>query len=254
MAKLLRIRDYILLSLAAFGEISEEVRLVGDIVPKIMETRYGFIPPNYKRNSYFSSVSKLLATNEIKRKIDAKGQPFLELTSKGQEKFKRKFPILSLLKKKWDGNFMMVVFDIPEKEKGERDVLRLKLIELGFGMLQKSVWVSPYHFEDDFQEFIESNDLQKFVYVLSAKTLMVTDYKDLVDKIWNLENLNGEYKNILDLVEKGEKDLKKLWDEYFAVATRDPMLPKELLPGNWLREKVLISLQNTHDRRQNRNS
>ncbi|MDP1710301.1 MAG: CRISPR-associated endonuclease Cas2 [bacterium] len=243
MTKLLRIRDYLLLSYAILGDISEDVRLVGDIMPKLMETRYGFVPPNYKRNSYLSSVSKLLSTGEIERKIDSRGQPYLELTSKGQDKFKRKFPVLSLQKKKWDGNFMIVIFDIEEKKRNERSALRLKLKELGFGMLQESVWISPYHFEEDFQEFIESNNLQKFVYVLKARTLMVADYKKLVGKIWNLENLTDEYQNILDLIAEGEKDLKKLWDEYFAIAIKDPMLPKELLPDDWLRERVLETLQ-----------
>lgn len=253
MAKLLRIRDYILLSSVFVGEASEDTRLVGDLMPKIMELRYGFVPPNYKRNSYFSSVSKLLKTGEIKKIINSKGQPCLELTSKGQNNFKRKFPVFSLQKKKWDGNFMIVVFDIEEKERYKRDILRSKLKELGFGQLQESVWVSPYHFEEDFQEFIEANNLQEFVYVLSAKTLMVTDYKKLVGKIWNLDNLNEEYESILDSVEKREKDSRDLWDDYFTAVIKDPMLPKELLPGVWPREKVLETLQNLHGREQNRN-
>ena len=243
MSKLLRIRDYLLLSSAILGEASEEIRLVGDIMPKIIKTRYGFMPPNYKRNSYLSTVSKLLSTGEIERKMDSYGQPYLELTAKGQGRFKRKFPILSLQKKKWDGNFMIVIFDIEEKKRNERSVLRLKLKELGFGMLQESVWISPYHFEEDFQEFIEANNMQKFVYVLKARTLMVANYKELVSKIWNLEDLADEYQSILDLIADGGKDAKLLWDKYFAAVMSDPMLPKELLPNNWLREKVLETLQ-----------
>lgn len=251
MAKLLKIRDYLLLSVAVIGEVSEGARLVGDLVPKAMELKYGFVPPNFKRNSYLSSVSKLLSTGEIERKIDSKGLTYLELTAKGNAKFKRKFPILSLQKKKWDGNFMIVVFDIEEKERYKRDVLRSKLKELGFGQLQESVWVSPYHFEEDFQEFIESKNLEEFVYVLKARTLMVRDYKGLVNKIWNLDNINDRYQNILDLITSGEKDLKRLWDEYFEVAMKDPILPIELLPDGWLRGKVLTTLQNLHGRGEN---
>lgn len=244
MAKLLRIRDYLLFTASLAGEVGEDIRLVGDIVPKAMEMKYGFVPPNYKRNSYLSTVSKLLATDEIERKLDVKGQPYLELTSKGNDKFKRKFPILALQKKKWDGNFMIVIYDIEKKKNRERDRLRAKLKELGFGMLQESVWVSPYHFEEDFQEFIESNKLEDFVYVLRAKTLMTTDYKKIVTKIWNVDKLNEEYQNILDLIQKGEKDKKRLWEDYFTVVIKDPFLPKELLPDNRLQQKVLKTLQN----------
>ncbi|MCX6704724.1 MAG: hypothetical protein NT162_00070 [Candidatus Woesebacteria bacterium] len=243
MSKLLRIGDYLLLAAATAGEAGENIRLVGDLMPKVMELRYGFVPPNYKRNSYLSTVSKLLSTGEIEKKVDGKGQMYLELTSKGQTKFKRKFPILSLQKQKWDGNFMIVIYDIGRKNNQDRNVLRLKLKELGFGMLQESVWVSPYHFEEDFREFIEANGLHKFVYVLSAKMLGIRDNKILVNKIWNLDGLNDEYQSILDLIEKGEKDTKKLWNEYFVITMHDPMLPKELLPSNWLRGKVRESLQ-----------
>lgn len=248
MAKLLKIRDYLLLSTALIGEASEGVRLVGGVLPKVMEMKYGFVPPNYKRNSYLSSVSKLLLTKEIERKVDAKGEQYLELTSKGQDKFKRKFPILSLQRKKWDGNFMVVVFDIEEKEHYRRDVLRSKLKELGFGQLQESVWVSPYHFEEDFQEFIKAKSLEKFVYVMKAQTLMVSDYPGLVNKIWKLDNLNEEYESVLNSIEKGEKDQKKLWNKYFEVVTKDPMLPSELLPNDWSQKEVLETLQKLHGR------
>ena len=38
---------------------------------------------------------------------------------------------------------MVIVFDIPEKHKHKRNWLRLELANLGFGLLQKSVWFGP---------------------------------------------------------------------------------------------------------------
>lgn len=248
MSKLLRIKDYVLIAAASVGEIAEDIRLVGDLMPEMMKTRYGFIPPNYKRQSYFSSVSKLLSTGEIERKIDSKGNPFLELTSKGISTFKRKFPILSFQKEKWDGNFMVVIFDIEEKNRRERDALRIKLKELGFGMLQESVFISPYHFEEDFQEFLETHGLDASVYVLRTKALKVGDYQKLVRKIWNLEAINEEYSKILEKIKDEKDDPKKLWNEYFEIALKDPFLPPELLPNDWKRKEVLVSLQNIHGR------
>ncbi len=244
MAKLLRVRDYILIASAVIGEFADDLRLVGDIVPKARELRYGFVPPNYKRASYLSTVSKLLSTGEIERKIDENGEPCFEITPKGKEKFKRKFPILSMQKKKWNKEFMVVIFDIEEKKRRERDALRIKLRELGFGMLQESVWVSPYHFEDDFREFLVAYNLQEFVFVLAAKTLGVGNYQNLVEKIWKLEDINKKYAEILEKLESKKADLKSLWDEYFAVAMRDPMLPTELLPKDWCQGEVLERLKN----------
>jgi hypothetical protein len=45
---------------------------------------------------------------------------------------------------KWDKKWRMVMFDIPEKRRSERNILREKLKELGFGEIQKSVFVHPY--------------------------------------------------------------------------------------------------------------
>lgn len=248
MAKLLRIRDYILLLSATAGEISEDVRLVGDIVPGAMKARYGYVPPNYKRNSYLSSVSKLLSTGEISKKIDKEGRSYLELTAKGETRFKRNFPILSLQKKMWDQNFMIVTFDIKEKDRYKRDVLRSKLKELGFGQLQESVWISPFHFEEDFREFIDSEGMGEYVYVLKAKAQTVNGYRNLVSKAWNLDRLDSEYQAILDSIDKKETALKDLWQQYFAAVIKDPMLPVEICPDNWKREKVLVALQKLHDR------
>jgi len=56
--------------------------------------------------------------------------------------------------KKWDGIWRIVIFDIQENEKTARNALRLKLKELGFYQLQKSVFIHPYPCLNEIQ-FIE---------------------------------------------------------------------------------------------------
>ena len=51
-------------------------------------------------------------------------------------------------KKKWDGRWRMVVFDIPERRSHIRARLRAVMCEIGFVRLQDSVWVYPYDCED----------------------------------------------------------------------------------------------------------
>lgn len=45
---------------------------------------------------------------------------------------------------KWDGQWRIVIFDIAELKKIHREAFRGKLKELGFQLLQKSVWVHPF--------------------------------------------------------------------------------------------------------------
>ena len=46
--------------------------------------------------------------------------------------------------KVWDKKWRIVIFDIPEKYKRVREIFRDHLKNMGFYMLQRSVWVHPY--------------------------------------------------------------------------------------------------------------
>jgi CRISPR-associated endonuclease Cas2 len=74
--------------------------------------------------------------------------------------------------KKWDGKWRVVIFDIPDGQRVQRDAFRRKLKEFGFFSLQKSVWVHLF----DCKEEIE---LLREFFGLDKKQIQVL----LVDKI-----------------------------------------------------------------------
>jgi len=238
MGKLLRLQDLLLFSAAFIGDSFEEARSVGDVLPSVMRQRYGYVPAGYRKNSYIKTVAKLVSVRDLNKVVDKKGNVYLELTSKGERVLRRRFPLF-MRDKKWDGSFMVVIFDIPEKDKRTRNKIRLKLTELGFGMLQKSVWISPYHFEEDMREFVVNNGLADSVYILKARMLLAGDYGRLTEKIWKPSELNQAY---LRLADEAVKDPRKALTKYLRTLSRDPMLPKELLPKDWSRDKVLAEL------------
>lgn len=53
----------------------------------------------------------------------------------------------SLLNLHWDGKWRVILLDLPEDRKNERDGLRYLLKKAGFTLLKNSVWMSPYPFE-----------------------------------------------------------------------------------------------------------
>jgi len=77
-------------------------------------------------------------------------QGFLTITNKGEAVIQRAEAKNYRLKKpkKWDGKWRILAFDIPERKKSLRDQIRLILVDIGFIMLQHSVWVYPYDCED----------------------------------------------------------------------------------------------------------
>lgn len=56
---------------------------------------------------------------------------------------------------KWDKKWRIVMFDIPEKRRQQRDFLRQKLKWLGFKELHKSVWVFPYDIRRQIRDLIK---------------------------------------------------------------------------------------------------
>ena len=223
MGKLLSSKDRILIGLSFFGDLLETI---GDELPskkKWHNNAFSMMGNNFRKNSYLSSVSRMLKSELIERVVD-NGVAKIRITSFGKEQFHRDFPFFKFQNQKWDGKWRIVTFDIPEKKRKIRQNLRYKLRELGFAMLQKSIWISPHNFEDDIREFFDENKLGEIAFVFVAEKLLVGNIKDTVNKLWNLKKINDLYKKAKD---------KKSNQILCEALSKDPFLPKELLPKNW---------------------
>ena len=137
MGRLLRIQDRILLLLADIGDVFEELHDPGGWFKNYYQTLYGWVPYRYKRSNYKATFKRMLKVGYVE-KIIKNGEPYLRLTSSGDKKLVRDFPIVSLKKKKWNGVGTLVIFDIEEIKRGSRDQLRLWLLGLGAGGFYKN--------------------------------------------------------------------------------------------------------------------
>jgi len=263
MKKLLNTRDILLLGLSGALDLFEEMRDPFSLVSKSYENMYGWVPEQYKRHNFNHLVWRNIKTGYIE-KIEKQGDIYIRLTSQGNKKITRDFPLLSLQKRKWDKKWRVVIFDIEEINRGVRDGLRKKLKELGFGMLQKSVFLSPHDVVEDMLEFIESVGLNDLVYTFEASNLATGGVKELANKVWNLDALNEKYREIVEKIEdryltiehdrvkmlndenrKNKARLaRELREKYLMIALRDPFLPKELLPPDWLGYKAKKLINN----------
>ncbi len=82
---------------------------------------------------------------------DVQGNVTVRITQQGMTRaLSYKLETMALEKpKSWDKKWRVVVFDIPEKYKGLRDVFRMRLGQLGLYQFQESVYVSPYPCSDE---------------------------------------------------------------------------------------------------------
>ena len=70
--------------------------------------------------------------------------------------------------KKWDGKWRLVIWDIPEKRRPARDLLRQKLKQLGFTRWQKSIWASKINCTDILRNFINKMGIEDWVMVIES--------------------------------------------------------------------------------------
>lgn len=90
------------------------------------------------------SIERLIKLGLLK-KTSKEGDSFVEITEKGDRYLKNLYKIP--IKQEWDGKWRIVVYDVPEGNRKSRNVFRRKLQEIGFRLLQTSVWIFPYRVE-----------------------------------------------------------------------------------------------------------
>ncbi len=140
------IKKIILITIAVAGILSVAV-----LAPNALQVIKQFSKKDYKKHYYIKGViGNLLKKGYIKFETNENGKKFVSLTKKGKkEVLKYKLGDLKIKKpKKWDKKWRIVIFDIKEKRRRTRDLLRSTLNRLGFVKLQNSVWIFPYDCEE----------------------------------------------------------------------------------------------------------
>ena len=139
-------KKIILATIATAGLVSIAV-----VAPNALQTIGQFTGKNRRNKKYYAKnvIGNLMNKGFIKFK-NKNGKKFIHLTKKGeQELLKYELGDLKIKEpRKWDKKWRIVIFDIKEKRRKTRDILRDKLNKLGFVRLQNSVWVFPYDCEE----------------------------------------------------------------------------------------------------------
>ena len=108
--------------------------------------------PNGKYNLKYrmKSVAGRLAAKGYVVWVEKDDKKYLRITPAGRKvlAFEQAKVALKNQKKKWDGRWRMVTFDIPERRSVVRFRLRAVMREIGFVRMQDSVWDYPYDCED----------------------------------------------------------------------------------------------------------
>lgn len=137
---------------------------------------------SYRERRKFYNVLNYLKRSglvrKIKRKNEKSGGSLWSLTAAGRKRLNNigvkesdPYSRLSIDYAPPRGEGLIVVtFDIPESRKKAREWVRASLLEMGFTMLQKSVWVnSGAEIDEDFIHALRERELLDNIHIFSVK-------------------------------------------------------------------------------------
>lgn len=113
-------------------------------------------PKRVKRESARTTLWRLEKRGFIERSENGE----FRLSEEGSRFLKQKE---RLPEEPWDGKWRLVTFDIPEKRRRERDWLRSALINAGYSLIQRSVFLGKRPIPHSISETIEERSLSGFV-------------------------------------------------------------------------------------------
>ena len=125
---------------------------------------YGWWDRTLKKSALALALKRLRENGFIDL-IDDKELVF-RLTEKGRDK--ALWTRMKFIDEKWDGKWRIVIWDVPEKRRVARDLLRNKLKYLGFQQLQKSVWVTKKNCTQPLRDFIKQIGIKDWVRVIET--------------------------------------------------------------------------------------
>jgi hypothetical protein len=94
---------------------------------------------------------------------------------------------IKFTKQRWDGQWRLVIFDIPEKYRLARMALTKKLKEMGFYQCQKSVWIYPFPCLEEIEFLKDFFNIKPFVkiFIVSEMTdgKVLYHFKEILKKV-----------------------------------------------------------------------
>ena len=146
--------------------------------------------------------------------------------------------------KDWDGAWTVVHFHFTSEDRFNRDHMRGILTLEGFGCLGPGLYLHP---RDRGPRVLEAMGSSTGISIFRGPSVGGRSNEDLVEKLWDLEELNHRYEAFLQEARSLQKrlaaglpDRKAFFYRigvvlhYLGVGWSDPEIPDSLLPSGWL--------------------
>lgn len=150
---------------------------------------------------------------------------------------------------KLDDGWAIVIYSVPEAQRAHRHLLRSRLAALGFGNPSPGLAIAPARMMEDAEQVLDEFELRRYSDLFRAYYREHQDIHDLVERGWNLSELNCRYREFIEawlpVIEEwsdagtSESDREAFVNYSLALSAwrplpfLDPGLPGELLSHDW---------------------
>ena len=127
-----------------------------------------------KKTYALSRALKNLVRENCAEIYKSERQKYAKINPKGKNKLNSLIldSNSTLVSTSWDGLWRIILLDLPENRKNERESLRYLLKKAGFVCLKNSAWISPFPFEHLF------TNIKKDLGLTNEMMIIVTEHID----------------------------------------------------------------------------
>lgn len=126
-----------------------------------------------KQTYAISRSIKNMADLGLIETVKSDREDYARITPKGRQKLSsiKLDSKNGLVSNNWDGKWRIILLDLPESRKAERDSIRYLLKKANFVCLKNSAWISPYPFEHMFENIKKDLGLTSELIIMTTSTL-----------------------------------------------------------------------------------
>lgn len=205
------------------------------------------------RHAYWAAVRRLEHKGLIALRRTGGRTPVLRLTPRGTAHLEARADPRRRWNARWNGRWYLLAYDVPERERAYRTVLRSFLRRLRLGYLQNSVWVTPFDIRPAFSDLCEAAAVDNYAFLFESRTVLGLPAVRIVEEAWDLEGVRNLHRWYLEQASHYVEDLRRgsvaghaaatLAESdmqcYAAVMENDPLLPRALWPPGYLGPDVV---------------
>lgn len=204
------------------------------------------------RNGLLRQAAVLERHHFLERAPGSRGERLYRLTEKGRLHVLGGRDPEKQWSRRWDGQWRLILFDVPIEQDVQRGRLRRYLRARGFGYIQGSVWITPDTMDGEREILADGKIDVESLLLLEARPCSGETDSDIVTGAWDFQTINRCHARHLKLLNArpegvlrdnaAHKALQR-WATEERAAWRDsvkidPFLPQRLLPSDYLGCKV----------------